>query len=134
MTNSSARLILRGLSVLPAAVAALVLLYAALLIESLFQVFVWWHLPLLVVLTGYAVYLFWLAYQSWRQPSRMVLRETYGWLGFALLALTAFVIGELDSAGLTRLASGARWVGLPLLAVIYFWLWRALVRTLFTTD
>lgn len=134
MTNSSARQVVRGLSLLPAIVAVLCLVLAGMVAASLFHVFVWWHLLLFVAFAGYAVYLFRRAYLCWRRPSRIVVQETCGWLVWAFLALAAFVIGELDSAGHTRLATGAAWVGLPLLATIYFWLTRTLVRTLFTTD
>jgi len=131
MTASTAKTMVRMLSLLPGAFGALLLLLGVMLCVSALREFVWWHLALGIAFGCFAVYLFRRVYLSGRRPSSEIVREVCGWTAFALLALCSLAVERLDAQGHDRLSTGVAIVALPLVVTVFVVLRRRLLSGIF---
>ena len=134
MKANAGTLGLRAISIFPAAIALVVLAFAALFAALALRESLWILGVLCVALVACAVILLRSSYLAWRRPSPATVREVCQWTGFALLGVAFVAFQRLNTPGREWLAWGALVASLFAVAVVEPWLARFLLRRLFGPD
>ncbi|MBN9692588.1 MAG: hypothetical protein J0M24_20255 [Verrucomicrobia bacterium] len=122
---------LRAISVLPVAIALVVLAFAALFTLFAVRESLWILGAVCVALVACAVILLRTSYLAWRRPTPATVREVFDWTSYALIGLAVVAFERLNMPGREWVAWGAFVASLIALTVVEPWLRRFLFQKLF---
>jgi hypothetical protein len=122
---------LRVLTIVPVALALVVLAFAAFFTGMALREPLWVLFALSIALVACSVILLRCSYLAWRRPSPNTVREVCEWTGYALIGIAFLGFERLHSPGREWLAWTALIVSFMAVVIVEPWLTRFLLQSVF---